>query len=179
MAHGVSAGRDNRDQRKTQAMKITNEITIQASAQKVWSVLAGDFAGIQRWASSVVASEPLEDAPLPGAPTAGRLCELTPNGRDGLYVVERIQSWSDADRTLSFVVEPTNAPTAMPVAGNRVELAVRDNGDDTSTVTWTSEPTLKTHGYLLYPVLRAGLRKSFGDLLAQLKTFVEGQRAAA
>lgn len=56
-------------------------------------------------------------------------------GRDGSEQVERLQEIHPAQRYYRYEM----VSTPMPVSGYVGELRVRDNGDRTSTVSWTGE----------------------------------------
>jgi len=58
-------------------MKLSGEVTIHASADRVWAIVGPQFAQIGDWATSIAASHPADDArPQPGRPAVvGRVCE--------------------------------------------------------------------------------------------------------
>lgn len=50
-------------------MKLSGEVTIHASADRVWAIVGHQFAQIGDWATSIAASRPADDAgPQPGDP---------------------------------------------------------------------------------------------------------------
>ena len=69
------------------------------------------------------------------------------------------------------------SPAALPIVRNVITVRVTPSGDG-ADVLWIAEPELKAHGYLVYPVLKAGLRAEFSRVLAQLKEHAEARRAA-
>lgn len=154
-------------------MLVETSIRIQRPADAVWGIVADDFAGIQNWFEDVVRSYELPDAPRPGdSPSAGRVCEFT-DRPDGLQAREQITSYDRDTRKLSFEVVPVNAPAALPLKKNLIDLEVREVGPNESEVIWQSSPQLKAYGYLMYPMLKMGLNKTFSDLLTQLKAHAE------
>jgi hypothetical protein len=56
-------------------LQLKSHVTINASAMKVWGVLAHDFDTIGQWASAIPASQAVPDLPAPeGAEVGGRVC---------------------------------------------------------------------------------------------------------
>lgn len=159
-------------------MKLDLHVTIDAPAPLVWTALADEFVDIASWLPSVVRAVPLPDvAPLPGAPVAGRICAFTDRA-DGLEAHERITRWDPEAGRLDMEVEVHNAPAAIPVARNLARFTVERVGAGTR-VRLEAEPTLKLHGYLVYPLIRANLSEQFQGLLDGLKAHVEARVSAA
>lgn len=156
-------------------MKSKTTITIARPIDEVWHLVAEDFTSIARWSESVVTSDPLEpEGALEGATMGGRYCTFTPDP-NGFGAKEMITEFDRANFTLRFDVEPVNAPAALPIKANHVTLTLKKVGASQTEVVWIAEPELKFHGYLLYPMLAIGLRKSFQGILEELKTHAEGQ----
>lgn len=87
---------------------------------------------------------------------AGAIRKAT--GRDGSEQVERLKEIHPAQRYYRYEM----ISTAMPVSGYMGELRVHDNGDGTSTVSWSSDfaPTSDDDGVTITAVrgfLKAGL----------------------
>src|SRR5258708_13169661 len=62
-------------------LQLKGHMTINASAQKVWGVLAHDFDTIGQWASAMPASQAIADLPAPaGAEVGGRVCSTAVAG---------------------------------------------------------------------------------------------------
>ena len=62
-------------------IQLNDHITINASAKKVWRVLAHDFGNIGQWASAIPASKANADLPVPeGAEVDGRVCSTAVPG---------------------------------------------------------------------------------------------------
>lgn len=59
----------------TMHLHLNNQTTIDASAQKVWHVLAHEFGNISQFASAIPESKPVTDIPaLQGVGVGGRVC---------------------------------------------------------------------------------------------------------
>ncbi len=159
-------------------MKVENHVRIQLPIDQVWQIIAVDFAHIQDWMSDVRKSEALTDVPgADNAPVAGRFCQLS-DDPEGLCARETITRFDAASHQLEFVAVPVNAPALLPLTENRIEVSLVEIGPEETEVRWTAAPALKTHGYLMYPMLKLGLSRGFQDLLSQLKAFAEQQVAA-
>lgn len=153
-------------------MKITKKVTIQKPVEAVWKVLAEDFDRADVWMSAVPRSYAASlEGGADDAPVAARVCELTDRGKDGLFAEEVITNYSDATHEFTMVIEAQNG--AIPIVRNNATVSVRPAGEGSSEVVFIAEPELKPVGYLLYPVLRAGLGSAFARLLDELKVFVE------
>ena len=158
-------------------MKLDLDTHIDAPIDLVWTVLADEFTQVATWLPSVVRSYELPDTePTAGAPVAGRVCEFT-DDEDGLKALETITHWSDDAHRLDIDVVVENAPVLLPVARNVARFRLQPTSEGT-TVHLAVEPTLKPHGYLMYPLLRRNFAQQFGGLLTQLKAHVESRQAA-
>ena len=154
-------------------MNITKTIQIEKSAAVVWQLLSEDFDKVYEWMSPVYRSYKIEnEEPVEGASMSGRICEFTPN-EGGFYAEERITGIDNENRKLTVEVLPKNAPKALPLVRNILELSVKDIGGDRSEVVWNTSPELKASFRLMKPLIKAGLAKSFGDVLEELKHFAE------
>lgn len=97
--------------------------TLAAPAQDVWEQLS-DFSGI-------APGGPIEAVSYSGE-GVGMVRTLTMAGGE---VVERLESWDGAERRFSYAI--TNNDSPLPFADYSASVHVADNGDGTSTVTWT------------------------------------------
>lgn len=152
-------------------MKLYNHILIEASANKVWEVLARDFDKADLWMASVPKSyEKVEGTKADGAQMVGRICHLS-NDDNGAFADETITGIDDENMVLKINVVPKNGKIPVEQANNYVKVeAVSENK---TKVTWNTDVDLKTPGKILYPVVRAALNKSFKDILGELKHWVE------
>ncbi|MEM9798470.1 MAG: SRPBCC family protein [Pseudomonadota bacterium] len=87
-------------------MIVTREITIAASAERVWDILGPNYADAAAWASSVYVSRARQDGPvLPGAPLAGRTCETSLGP-----FTETIETYDPADRRVAYSATGAKMP---------------------------------------------------------------------
>ncbi len=62
-------------------LQLKGHMMINASAEKVWRVLAHDFDTIGQWASAIPVSQAMADLPAPaGAQVGGRVCSTAVAG---------------------------------------------------------------------------------------------------
>ncbi len=154
-------------------MELINRIQIEREAEHVWRLLSEDFDKVSQWMSPVYNSYKITgEDPVEGASMAGRICELSPKP-GGLYAVERITHIDHESREMTVEIEPRNAPAALPLSKNNLELKVVSLGEGKSEVIWKTSPELKTFGKVMKPLVKVGLSKSFGEVLQELKHFAE------
>lgn len=160
-------------------MNIDITTTIARPIEEVWKLAADDFTSVQQWSASVVTSQALPPAPsADGAPMGGRYCTFT-DDPEGFGAREEITKYDKANFHLEFDVVPVNAPAAIPLKRNHVVLTLKALGPSQTEVRWVATPELKPHGYLMYPVVKLALTKSFRGILAEMKAHAEQTSAAA
>lgn len=156
-------------------MKINVETTIARPIEDIWSLVADDFTSIQRWSESVITSDVLADtAAVDGAPVAGRYCTFT-DDPEGFAAREAITRYDRANFVLEFDVEPVNAPRGLPLIRNHVTITLEALSPSQTKLRWEAEPVLKLHGVLLYPLLKAGMAKSFRGIIEELEAYAEAE----
>ncbi|MBV7337438.1 SRPBCC family protein [Chloroflexi bacterium TSY] len=148
-------------------MEITRQVTVNASAEKVWNILGTDFNNISEWASFVIDSKAIPDMP----PGSGRVCQVRGAGE----VKETIYKYDEDGRTLAFILEGKKIPFFMqkidntwsvtPIGDNRSELQVN--------VDLAVMPVFKQ---LMSGLLRKQMGKTADDILGELKFFAENDR---
>ena len=156
-------------------MKISKSLTINRPAADVWKVLAHDFTRADEWMAAVPKSYVYEnDRAADGAPVSGRVCELSTK-EDGLKVEEVISHFDDEAMSFTIEVTPTKGGV-IPIHKNVVEISLSEPRPGVTEVHWNSTPDLKPAGYVAYPMLKMGFGRAFGQILEELKYFVENDR---
>ena len=154
-------------------MQMTLTIEIDGPIATVWEVLATDFDKASDWMSFVTHSYKTSDKPaVEQAPMAGRVCEFSANP-DAMFVNEAITSYDEEAHTLTIEIHPENTPAMFPVRKNEVTISLVALSDDRTEVQWRVAPILRPLGYVMYPMLRFGMVKSFRSVLEELKFYVE------
>lgn len=110
--------------------KVTETITINAPAAKVWGIIA-DFCAISTWHPAVA------KCALEGGNGVGAKRTLNVGKADGPAIVEELQAHDPAGMMYRYKVVKTDN-TVLPVTTYSAFLTVKDNGDKTTTVEWRS-----------------------------------------
>jgi carbon monoxide dehydrogenase subunit G len=137
--------------------KIAVEEDYAASAAVVWQKLS-DFGGLASWMPGVATCESEGDGV-----GAVRKVSMGP-----VVVVERLESFDDAGRSLSYSI--IEGP--MPVQNYLATISVRETGADACHVDWSASFDLPDG--LTEEQIAPGLEGAYGGALTALKPIVEG-----
>lgn len=152
-------------------MNLRLEQEINAPADKVWKILAHQFANIGDWASTVHTSRVIDasevpadfnvapTAPIPGRATTNELGELR----------EILTEYSEANKELTFRV--AGLPRIMRSAVDVQKVIPKS--PNKCLVTFEIEMKARGPFRLLSPVLKSRLTGGLGDLLKELKLYAE------
>src|SRR5262245_52421074 len=89
-------------------IQLNGQTTISAPAQKVWRVLAQEFASIGQWVSAIPHSEAVTDVPAPDGAEVADGCARPPYRAS-------MQSGNNSPITMNRpCTSPTRQPTATP-----------------------------------------------------------------
>jgi len=146
-------------------MKFTKQVSVNASAEKVWGIAGRDFANIGVWSTAVshsVADDKL--ACVNNSPVGGRVCD-TSFGK----ISEEFTAYDDDKKTFSFkgVIDSKMFKSLT----NTMELTSIDA--NTTEVKITPEVELSFIGTLMSPMIKMQLSKAIDQLLDDLKYYVE------
>ena len=151
-------------------IQLNDHIIINASANKVWYVLAHDFANIGQWASAIPASKANPNLTVPeGAEVGGRICTTAVPGFSG--VEESLMSYDE--HSMHFAYQATNGrPWFLKHAENHWE--VRSLGPGTSQVETRAETDISVFpGFFLVPLFKFQMGRIGTQTLEELKYYVE------
>ena len=152
-------------------MHLIKKVTINKPIQEVWRVWAEKFDKAQDWMAVVVHSfEKKEGNKTENSPMIGRICEFSAK-ENGPKVLEDILQYDEKKYLMDIKVVPQNVP--LPLKYNLLKSSMRKVSDQQTEITLDISPVISWKGYLLYPLLRGGLSKSFNELLEELKYFLE------
>ena len=132
-------------------MQFSKQVTVNASAEKVWEVAAREFANIGVWATAVshsVANNEL--ASVNNSPVGGRLCD-TSIGK----ISEEFTAYDDDKQTFSF--KGVFDSKMLQSVTNTTEL--RSIDENTTEVKITPNIELSFIGSLMSPMIRMQLSK--------------------
>jgi hypothetical protein len=151
-------------------MQLHGQISINASANAVWRLLAHDFANIGAWASAIPSSKANADLPVPeGAEVGGPVCSTAvPCFGD---VEESMTSYDEP--SMRFAYQATKGrPWFLKHAENYWSL--RSLGLHTSLVETRAEIDINTFpGFLLAPLLKYQMGRIGARTLEELKYYDE------
>ncbi|SRR6266700_4541501 len=151
-------------------LQLKSHMTINASAKKVWHVLAHDFDTIGQWASAIPRSQAIADLPAPvGAQVGGRICTTAVPGFAA--VQETFMSYDEA--SMHFAYQATEGrPWFLKHAENH--WMVRSLGPQTSLVETRAELDVRLFpGLFLAPLLKLHMGRVGAQSLEELKYYVE------
>jgi Polyketide cyclase / dehydrase and lipid transport len=151
-------------------IQLNDQITINAPAKKVWSVLAHDFGNIDEWASAIPVSKVNADLPVPeGAEVGGRICSTAvPGFRD----VQESFTYYD-EQSMRFGYQASEGrPWFLKHAENH--WVVHSLGPNTSLVETRAEIDLSPFpGLFLAPLFKLQMGRIGTQSLEELKYYVE------
>ena len=146
-------------------MNFTKQISINASADKVWDVLGRDFANMGVWATPVTHSVANNEiAKVNNSPVGGRVCE-TSVGK----ISEEFIAYDDEKKTYSFRGVFDSKMFKSVISSAQV-TSVNEN---TAIAKITPDIKLSFIGILMYPMIKMQLSKLIDQILDDLKYYVE------
>tara|TARA_B110000211_G_C14056203_1_gene543489 strand:+ start:1518 stop:1997 length:480 start_codon:yes stop_codon:yes gene_type:complete len=149
-------------------MKFSKEITINASAEKVWNIIGLNFADVGKWDGAVSKSIINKQATIVnGSPYGGRICE-TSFGK----ISEKFTAYDEAGMTFSFQGD-IKSPIFSNVISTNTVVTIDEN---TTKVIATPNVDLKTLGFIMYPLIKAGLGSAVQKGLNDLKHYAENDK---
>lgn len=70
-------------------------------------------------------------------------------------------------------IDFVGVPFFFPIAYNTVHFSVVDDAQNNAIIVWRFESTLKPWGYLIWPLLRIGFGVFVGQIIDELKFYLE------
>ena len=149
-------------------MAIKTSTTINASADRVWEIIAKDFLNISKWARDVNASyDNFSTLKAPeGAPAAGRFCDVSGFGKVDEHIIrydnqKREITWTaSADKMPGFVQDLQNA------------WSVEQIDDSTSQVISQLSANLTgILGTMMYPLMKMNFSKLVKGFIEDLTSY--------
>jgi hypothetical protein len=154
-------------------IKFTKKAIVNADADKVWGIFAHGFNDAYKWMASVKHSFAKNNGEsFEGSQSDGRVCELSSDGK-GIKASEQFLAYSEENKTATVRIDFLNTPFFFPVKFNTLDFSLKNIDGGTSKMTWKFRSDIKFFGYLLWPLLRIGFGKFIGDIMEELKFYVE------
>jgi len=148
-------------------MKLTSQTIVNAPADKVWAIVAHDFAKIGEWASGVAQSKINTSADVPvGATVGGRVCSVPGFGE----IRETFIDYDEAGKTFTY------AATGMPffVTSAHNSWYVRAVDANTSDVSFQAEmKLLPLIGAVMAIPMKMQLTRLLDNATEELKYYAE------
>ncbi len=152
-------------------MKVIKKIKIKQPIDKVWKIWAEEFDKAGIWMAQVDHTlQKTNGTKVEDAPMIGRVCNFTPNP-DGAKAIEDIIMYDPVNYKMNLRVVAENVP--IPLKQNIFESSLKKLSDNETEIVIDANIELKWNGYLLYPIIKNGFNKSYGELLEELKYFIE------
>lgn len=147
-------------------MQLQKAITVNATADDVWEIVAHRFERVGEWSSAVVSSGPNPDAATPeGALVGGRVCDVPGIGD----LKETFTAYSEEKKRFTFVV--TGMPSFITLAQNTVEVRAISGGR--SEVSLNIQMETNAIGKVMGPMFRIRLKSTLDGFLTELKDYAE------
>lgn len=152
-------------------MNIRKKMIIDSPIAEVWSVWAEQFDKAQDWMAVVVHSYEKKEGDISeNSPLIGRVCEFS-SKKNGPKAIEDIITYDPTNYLLDIKVVPKNVP--VPLRYNILKSSLKEISKNRTEISLDINPVISWKGYVLYPLLKVGLSKSFNELLEELKYFLE------
>ncbi len=154
-------------------MRFVKKSRVAASADAVWAVFAHEFDSAYKWMASVPHSYGEEVGErFDGAESAGRVCELN-SDPNGVKASEQFLAYDEDAKTCTVRIDFLNTRAVFPVHHNQLDFSIVDVGDDESEMTWVFRSRIKPWAYLIWPLIRIGFGVFVGQIMEELKFYVE------
>ena len=153
-------------------MEFKKNLNINATADRVWDVVAHDFDRVGMWSSAVDSSRPNIDAAVPhGATVGGRIC-ATPGFGD---LRETFTEYSEENKQFTFVV--SGMPSFITLAQNTVQ--VRSTDPDGASVSLHIQMETNALGKVMGPMFAIKLKTTLNTFLDELKVYIENDEVSS
>lgn len=144
--------------------------SFEASADRLWQILAEEFTDIASWASSIDQSRANADATnrIDGAPTGGRVCEIPGFGETD----ERFVRFDVENKSFAYSVDAAKNPSF--VKDLQSAWSVEEIGPYQSRVTFAiSANATGILGAVMGPMMKKKLAGSAETIMGDLKVYAE------
>ena len=148
-------------------MNVIREISVKASAEKLWKILGEEYENVGEWTSEVLQSSANPDL----GPGQGRICSTNGFGD----AKETITEYDEKLRSLRYVAELEKMPFFVKQMAN--SWRVEPKGTDHSIVHMHMQGNLlPIFAQLMGPVMKRQMSKSADVFLEELKYYAENDR---
>ncbi|MEM7110925.1 MAG: SRPBCC family protein [Chloroflexota bacterium] len=157
-------------------MQVHIETEINAPAEKVWQILAHQFADMADWTTTLSESRVVEPHELPKGLKVAASAPIPARETTSSFAkaIEVISDYSERDMELTF--EAANLPPFLSTATNTQRVTAR--GNDKCLLTFDMNLGLKGVFKILGPVLKRRFQNTMGGVQRELKVFAETGKVA-
>ena len=159
-------------------MQVHIETEINAPADKVWQILAHQFADMADWTATLSESRVVELSELPAGTKFAKNAPVPARETTSSFAkaIEVIHDYSEEKRELTF--DALNLPPILSTAANTQRVIAK--GDNKSVITFDMNLGLNGIFKILSPILKRRFFKTMSGVQRELKVYAEtGQVAAA
>lgn len=150
-------------------MELTKRITVNQPIEKLWQILAVEFAAIGNWTTTVALSPPHSTAASlrDGTAAEGRVCSVAGLGE----ITETITRYDERNKVLSYTAEASGM--LSPANGLTNTWSLRAITPDATEVTTRVEGNMSGVMTLITPLLKVQIHRLGDRLLQELKYYAE------
>lgn len=157
-------------------MQVHIETQINAPAEKVWRILAHQFADMADWTNTLSKSRVVDKSELPAgmkiAPNAPVPARETTSSF--AKAIEVISEYSEENMELTF--HAANLPPFLSSAANTQRVIAK--GDNKSLLTFDMKLGLKGIFKIMTPILKRRFQNTMGGVQRELKAYAETGKVA-
>ena len=107
-----------------------------------------------------------------GASSQGRVCELG-DDPNRMRASESFLAYDEASKSATVRIEIQGGPAVVPIKVNIMDVVVVSTGENSARVSMTIRSQLKPFGYLIYPLVKIGLKSFIKQIQEELKYYAE------
>ena len=149
-------------------MQIKQQVTINASADKVWEIVGSQYGQVSDWISAVHFSEESKSAGAPHhAPVSGRVCET-----DLGPFKETVTRYDAENRSLAYTAQGDKMPFFVKQMSNAWQITPLDN--HSAKVEMCLEVSiLPVFNLVMGPIMRLQMGGILKNAVEELKYYAE------
>lgn len=144
------------------ATQIEKRVSIDATPEQTWAVLAEDFADVSAWASEIDHSTGTVQSGVP----ATRSCETSIGG-----FKETVLEYDETNRVLAYRAESDDMPSFVRELSNRWTLT--PNADGGTDIHMLLNADLSPLGTIMWPVMYSQLNGPVSRTVEDLEYYLE------
>lgn len=150
-------------------IEIQKTATINADADRLWTILGDEFTEVSRWASAVDSSVADTNAEvLAEAEVGGRVCEVPGFGT----INETLTSFEPTERSYAFTATASKIPSFVSNIVNHTKITPIDDQRSELTIRITAEAS-GLRGAVVRPMMARKFGATLDGLIDDVRVFAE------